>query len=480
VDSIIALFSHITKGFDYEESVLALITAGVLMYQRSEYTKLSDPKIIRKGWIPAIIIAKTVLVLGTLGFWLLDNQHFGTDFTWQQSAGYAFQTFFLITPDSLHPLTSFGADFLDMLQISGGLTMLLLFYAVLRPYLPQFENEINAREKAIGLVSAYGNSALDYFKTYSDKLYFFPKNDQSFIAYKNTASYALALENPVAPNDVEMRASVAEFDAFCRKKGLRSIYYRIPESSAPLYRSMGKSLLPLGQEAIVNLTSFTLEGKDKKSIRNGLHKMEREGYQFVVHPAPLNGRLLQQLKAVSDDWLKMLDRGELTFSQGIFDESEIKQQTVATMEDSDGKIIAFVNFIPGGSSTEANFDLMRRINDAPNGTMDFLFASMFTHLKSAGYTTCNLGMVPMAGLQHPVNLPENIIKLAYERLPQFAGFKSLRFFKEKFDPVWETKYVAYDSQLDLINLPAALGKVVSNHYPPEKRGITSRHALPSQ
>ena len=84
----------------------------------------------------------------------------------------------------------------------------------------------------------------------------------------------------------------------------------------------------------------------------------------------------------------------------------------------------------------------------------------FLYLKEKGFTSCNLGLVPMSGLEHPTNLSENLLKLAYERVPRFSGYKALRFFKEKFDPVWETQYVAYDSQIDLVNLPAALGRVV--------------------
>jgi phosphatidylglycerol lysyltransferase len=85
---------------------------------------------------------------------------------------------------------------------------------------------------------------------------------------------------------------------------------------------------------------------------------------------------------------------------------------------------------------------------------------MFLHLKNEGFSTCNLGLVPMSGLDNPSTLSENLLKLAYERVPRFASYKSLRFFKEKFNPVWETKYIAYDSQLDLMNLPIVLDQVI--------------------
>lgn len=457
--SMVSLFSHLAKGFDYEEALLALLTIGALLYEEGQYNVRSNLLLARRSWLPALIVVVTTLTLGVAGFYLLDHEHFGADFSRTQSATYAVQTFLMMDTPDLRPLTLFGAEFLAMMHLLGGLTLLFVAYMAFRPFLPNFENEDRAREKAVELVERYGHSALDYFKTYRDKQFFFPKNGRSFIAYKNTPRYALALENPVAPDDAAVLESIVEFDRFCRRNGLRSIYYRIPETSAFLYRSMGKSLLPLGQEAVVNLTNFTMDGKDRKAMRNALHKMEREGYKMVVYDTPLDSRVLQQLRAVSDEWLRMLHRSELTFSQGVFDETELKNQVVLTLENAEGKILAFINLIPGGSPREANFDLMRRTADAPPGTMDFMFVRMFLSLQSKGYTACNLGLVPMSGLEHPTNLSENLLKLAYERVPRFANYKSLRFFKEKFDPVWETKYVAYESQLDLINLPVALGQV---------------------
>lgn len=469
--STASLISHMAKGFDYEEATLALLTLGALLYQRGEYNAKTDFRFVRKTWMPALIVANAVLLLGTIGFFLLKHRHFGVDFTWEQSAGNALRSFLLLEPASVMPLTHFAAEFLNSLHVLGVMSILFLAYAIFRPLLPQQENGELDREKALELVRQYGHSAYDYFKTASDKRFYFTHQGETFVAYKNTARYSLVLENPVAPDDSMMQESVREFDQFCRKSGLRSIYYRIPESSAGIYRALGKSLLPLGQEAVVNLQNFTMEGKERKSLRNAVSKMEREGYLFAVHEAPLNGRVLQQLRAVSDEWLRMLHRKEMGFSQGVFDEIVLKNQTILSIEDKDGKILVFVNLIPGGTPTEANFDLMRRTADAPPGAMDFMFVKMFAYLQSKGYTHCNLGLVPLSGLGKPSNLPENVLKLAYERLPWFSGYKSLRFFKEKFDPEWEMRYVAYDSQMDLVNLPMALTKAVRNR--PPRTGILS-------
>ena len=79
---------------------------------------------------------------------------------------------------------------------------------------------------ATALINQYGNSSLDYFKTYFDKLIFISKSKNAFISYRLSGNFAVALENPVGSDDLEIKLCIAEFDQFCYEFGLRSMYYR--------------------------------------------------------------------------------------------------------------------------------------------------------------------------------------------------------------------------------------------------------------
>lgn len=103
---------------------------------------------------------------------------------------------------------------------------------------------------------------------------------------------------------------------------------------------------------------------------------------------------------------------------------------------------------------------MRKTPDAPNGTMDFMFTSLIAHFKEINYKTVNFGMVPLSGIDEPTNLPEQAMKLAYKKIKQFNQYKQLRFFKEKFNPLWIKTYAIYSTDLDLVNLPVVLKKVM--------------------
>jgi phosphatidylglycerol lysyltransferase len=227
-----------------------------------------------------------------------------------------------------------------------------------------------------------------------------------------------------------------------------------------LYERLGKKVFPIGEEAVINLGKWTLEGGDKKGMRNAVNKLTKSDFTFQVNEPPQKDAFLQQLKATSDEWLKDTQRHEIVFSQGLFSEKELKSQIILSLENPEGKVVGFINLIPDYNAGEANFDLMRKTVDAPNGTMDFLFAKMFDYLKGIGFSRCNMGMVPMSGIDTPENMQERVVKLAYEKLKQFGHYKSLREYKEKFDPDWQMMYLVYSAPFDLIYLPRALEQVI--------------------
>ncbi len=79
--------------------------------------------------------------------------------------------------------------------------------------------------------------------------------------------------------------------------------------------------------------------------------------------------------------LRLTEREEIIFSQGMFIEKEIKEQTVITIENSEEKIIAFLNIIPDYVQNEGTYDLLRKTADAPNGIMDYILVEMFKYFK---------------------------------------------------------------------------------------------------
>ncbi|MEH6406089.1 MAG: phosphatidylglycerol lysyltransferase domain-containing protein [Leeuwenhoekiella sp.] len=456
----ISLVGHFFKGIDYEEAILAALTILVLAYQRKTYYIKSIPLQALK-WENALILIASVLIYGTIGFYLLDVRHFNINFTFVESIVNTFKSFVLLD-ENLKPLTSLGRYFLYSINMLGIASILHFVWLLFRKL--KIKAKIDTSEAIIAkqLVRSYGNSSMDYFKTYEDKEFYFFEYGEGFISYKTTSSFAVVLENPVLKDftpEVFIK-KINQFERAMLSQNLNVIYYRIPESSIGIYEALNKKTLLLGEDAYVNLETFTLDGGDAKALRNAVNKIVKSGFIFKVNKAPQNDAFLQQLRQVSDSWLKDMERTELGFSQGYFREGELKNQTILSVENTEGKIMAFLNIIEDSVPGELNFDLMRKTDDAPHGVMDFLFVEMMQNYKELGYRTLCLGMVPLSGIDEPENIAEQVLKLAYERIKLFSHYKSLRFFKEKFKPYWIKVYAAYDTDLDLVNLSKVLSKVM--------------------
>ncbi|MFZ0281623.1 MAG: phosphatidylglycerol lysyltransferase domain-containing protein [Bacteroidales bacterium] len=462
--SVVSLVGHLTKAIDYEEAVVAMAVLTALIFSKKQYLVRGNPRLYTIGISSALLSIAAVLVYGTVGFYFIDKKHFGIEFNFLQSLGFTIKNFFLLGTDGLEPLSRFAKYFLISINISGILAFTFLAYTILRPY---FRNENTGQEEmdqAKLIVEKFGKSALDYFKTYSDKIIFKPPDVDAFIAYRTAFGFAVALENPVADGRESLKKCIILFDKYCLENGLKNIYYRVPEEDLMIYKDLSKKGLFIGQEGIVDLNSFTLGGVRNKALRNAINKVIDEGYQSRIHTPPIRDGILQKLKAVSDEWLGSTNRQEIVFSQGRFIWEELKKQTIITVESPEEKVIAFMNIIPDYMEGESTYDLIRKTDDAPHGVLDFIMIELFTHLKSQGKSKVNLGFAPMSGLDDPRTFPEKSMRFASEKIKTFAHYKGLRNYKEKFSPVWYNRYLVFSDDYDLLQVPSVLTRVIKPEY----------------
>ncbi len=100
---------------------------------------------------------------------------------------------------------------------------------------------------------------------------------------------------------------------------------------------------------------------------------------------------------------------------------------------------------------------MRYRSDGPS-VMDFLFASLFFYGKDQGFKRFNLGMAPLAsvGRFQGAHARERLANLLFQHGENWYNFQGLRFYKDKFDPEWVPRYMAYQNAWEW---PAAITNV---------------------
>jgi phosphatidylglycerol lysyltransferase len=458
--SALSVVAHLLRGRDYEQATLSLVLMGLLWFARRDFTVRSAPPDWRWTMIRLAVAALAALGYGMAGFWLLDEREFGINFSLPDSIHRTLLYLTWAGDKSLAPRTPYAAWFLDSLYALSAAMIAYAGFAFFRPVIYRYRTLPRERAIAKDIVGRYGRSALDYFKLWPNKSYFFSPSMRCFIAYSVGANFAISLADPVGPQE-EIAETISGFRRFCEDQGWGVAFYQTPPDFLPIYRNLGFKRLKIGDAAIVDLTGFTIDGHAKKRLRSRIKQLEKEGIQVKYYAAPVPDALLRQLREISDEWLRLPGHRERAFSLGRFDPAYLRSTPVATVEDAGGRALAFVNIVPSYHPGEATIDLMRHRTDAPNGVMDFLFVNLFIRDRAEGYTRFNFGLAPMSGFQEreEASATERAVYQFFQRLTFLFSFGGLKAYKAKFASYWEPRYVIYRHALDLPRVGVALGKV---------------------
>ncbi|MFJ8235748.1 phosphatidylglycerol lysyltransferase domain-containing protein [Ureibacillus sp. NPDC094379] len=274
-----------------------------------------------------------------------------------------------------------------------------------------------------------------------DKEQFWSKDQNVLIVYKQIFNKLVVLGDPIG-DESAIQHAIKEFSQFCKFKKLKPVFYQVSPRYMPYYHDAGYRFAKLGEEAIVELSQFSLEGKKGAKLRTRINKFSRNGFTFRVIYPPHSKKLLADIKTVSDSWLG--NEKEKGFSVVSFREDYVTRFPIALLQNPEGKIIAFATLATDYKTTLA-IDLMRKCEESPHGTMDVLFLHIFDWAKNNGYQKCSLGMAPLANVgscQHSF-ISEKIIHFVYLYGNKKYNFKGLKEFKSKFATDWEPKYLAY-------------------------------------
>lgn len=438
----ISAVSHLIKGLDYEEALLALALMVLMWFNRRHFHARSDPPSMRQAvWVLAISATFT-LAYGTLGFYLLDR-HYSVHFNFLQALRQTIVMFTQFYDPGLQPVTGFGKYFADSIYIIGAVTLGYSVLLSLRPMLHHPPATPEERERARTIVERYGKTTLAHAVLFNDKHYYFSP-EGVVIAFARHRGVAVALGDPIGPPDT-LLAAISGFQQLCAINDWTPVFYQTLPDTLNLYQQAGFDAICIGHEAIVELEHFTLEGGARKQFRTAIHRMERSGYHFAVHSPPLDSKTLAELRAISDEWLTMMHGAEKRFSLGWFDDNYIRNSPIAAVHDPKGLVIAFANIVSEYQENEITIDLMRRRRDVEPGTMDYLFANLLLWAKEQRYASFNLGLSALAGIGERPDDPvvERAMHFIYLHINQFYNFKGLHEYKEKFQPIWSPRYLIY-------------------------------------
>lgn len=426
----------IMKGFDYEESIYLLIVGTILWLSKDQFYRESF--IMRWGKF-----AKDILIL--LSFQVL----------------YIFVVYCNLS-NKLKAMPMFNLSgrytsyYIKRIGYTSviGFICALIFLAIL--YYFNKKNNLpkvklyECKDKVEMILNEYGGSSVIHFIYLNDKYVYINKDEDVMLQYQIYANKIAVLGNLVG-NEEKFFDAIQDFYEMSDRYGYTPVFCAIDKKMIPYLHETGYEFMKLGEEATVNLDTFTLEGRKMKSVRNALSRVEKEGYTFEIVNPPFSEDFFEKIKNISDEWLG--DRSEKGFSVGFFDQNYLSRDSIAIIRNQQGDIKGFANIMPmyDGDKT-LSIDLMRFSRDTCNGIMDFIFVNLFKYGQENGYSTFNMGMAPLSnvGKSKYSFLSERIAAKVYSHGHYFYSFEGLKKFKEKYCESWDGRYMAYKKKTSLV------------------------------
>nr|WP_256478700.1 bifunctional lysylphosphatidylglycerol flippase/synthetase MprF [Sebaldella sp. S0638] len=328
----------------------------------------------------------------------------------------------------------------------GLFTFIFSIIKILRPVTQEKYTCLNDSKETVDEIMRDSSDSESNLVYLNDKRIYFSDNKKAFIMYGKYQNTRIVMGDPVGD---ENEISEIIWDYYLdTKNSLESIiFYEVGKENLHYYLDIGLTILKIGEEALVNLGDFSLKGDKKKTLRYTYNKLTKEEYEIKIIKKEEIEPYLDELERISDIWLETKKVREKSFSLGNFTKEYMRNFDTAVIT-KDNEIYAFANLFYSGDKNEISIDLMRYdVDKAPNGIMDFLFMKIMEYGKENGYKYFNLGMAPLSGIEDRntglVNLWNKAGIFIYKHGNHFYNFEGLKKFKNKFDPEWKPKYVAF-------------------------------------
>ncbi|WP_433328533.1 bifunctional lysylphosphatidylglycerol synthetase/lysine--tRNA ligase LysX [Spirillospora sp. CA-294931] len=351
----------------------------------------------------------------------------------------------------------------SILWVLGTGLLVITFWALFRPgrrdpVLTPSE-EIPAR----ALLAEYGDQdSLGYFALRRDKDFITAPNGKAGIAYRVEGAVSLASGDPLGDPeswDQAIEAWLGECRAHAWIPGAVSV----GERAAHIYRRHGFDALELGDEAIIDLTDFNLEGREMRQVRQAVRRVERAGYTVRIRRhSQIAGWEMAKLIRSADAW-----RGEETergFSMALGRLGDPTDGRCVMVEafDSKGELRGLLSFVPWGR-TGLSLDLMRRDRAAENGLNEFMVAKLAEKAATVGAQKLSLNFAMLrSAFERGSQIGAGPVARIYYRVLSFASkfwqLESLYLSNAKYMPDWRPRFICYQQSRDLVRLGLAYAR----------------------
>ncbi|MFC6356396.1 bifunctional lysylphosphatidylglycerol flippase/synthetase MprF [Luethyella okanaganae] len=339
------------------------------------------------------------------------------------------------------------------------------------------------------LLRRRGGGTFGFMATWPGNVYWFSPDGEAAVAYRVINGIAITMSDPVCSEERSGR-TIREFAAFCDANSWVPVFYSVHGHYLPIFGELGWLYTSIGEETLMRPIDLDMTGKPWKKVRQALNRGAKEGVTTLWttwNELPIS--MIDQINQISEQWVAENELPEMGFTLGALEELKDPEVRLMLAVGADGRMQAITSWLPvyrDGEPIGWTMDFMRRADKTIPGIMEFLIASSALHMKEQGIELLSLSGAPLATA--PLAVGETppdptamtrLLEFLAKTLEPAYGFSSLFTFKAKFNPRYETIYMAYPDPLALPAIGTAIGKA----YLPEvsaKEAISLMRTLTKQ
>jgi lysyl-tRNA synthetase class 2 len=435
------------KGLDFEETIITWTAGLILLLGRDAFRVRHDPITLRSAIWRVPLLGLAGVAATAVATWASRGHpsprtvavETGDLLRWQ--------------PGPIHYVHHFAWIPLGVHVLELG-TLLAIAYVIFRPLAaPRTLPSPEARQVASDLVRAHGEDTLAFFKLRADEHYLFGQDRRAFVGYTIENGVLLLSGDPVGPDEA-FPDLLHQVRAFAEGRGLKLGALGASQALCPLYKELGLRTIYLGDEAVVELGRFSLEGRPIRKVRQSVTRLGKAGYEAELRELrSLDAETLEQVEQV-------VERGrhgapERGFSMAMDslrgqDDHETlvviaRDETVPTRP-----IRGVLHFVPCYGRPAVSLSFMRRDPETPNGLTEFLVVRAIELLRERGIEELSLNFAAFAKWMHsPVKRHERVLGKLVALGNPFFQIESLYRFNAKFFPRWEPRFLVYEGAFGL-------------------------------
>jgi lysyl-tRNA synthetase class 2 len=285
---------------------------------------------------------------------------------------------------ALETLTNVALTGLGVVTV--GVVLVILLTPRRKPAVLLATDEDRLRE----LLSRHGaDDSLGYFALRRDKSAIFSRSGLAAVTYRVVDGVSLASGDPVGDPEAwpgAIASWLEEAERFAWTPGVLGA----SRQGARAYVRAGLDALEIGDEAVVDLTTFTLEGREMRGVRQAVGRVRRAGARAVVarqrELSPVD--LTEVAAAVEELRDGDVERG-FSMALGRIGDPEDGDVVVVRGYDAEDRLVALLSLVPWGPDG-LSLDVMRRSRDSENGMLELLVTSLAERGEDLGVRRISL------------------------------------------------------------------------------------------